>query len=500
MGVAGNQPGPRSIGRREEDWYVRDRNSKQDKLIKVGRIIVSEMNMNALFSVIIDQTNQIVDSERSTAFLHDSAKGELWSLVGTGIIDREIRLPASQGVAGWVFRHQEPLIINDCYNDPRFYRQVDKETGFNSRNILCVPLINRTRECIGVLQALNKKSGDFTQDDLELLASVSHYIAIALENSKLYEDLKLLDKAKERIINHLSHELRTPLAVLSGVLDLIAKKTSRANVAGLDDTIGVGLRNVARLQELYAKIDDILHEKPVDVKEKIINIIQDALFFVEQLKAEEKAVGAEILNLISDRIDSLCRIEEGKAEQIIISSFLHGICDEAIAAMKGRDLEIVEDFEKNISIDFDPTALRKVCGGLLKNAIENTPDGGKIDVTSVTRGRGVEIGFHDTGVGISQENQKMIFGGFFHTQDTEGYSSKEPYLFNAGGAGSDLLRMKVFSERYKFRLDFQSTRCRFIPGDGDNCPGRVSECRAISSKTDCYSSGGSTFTVFFPAA
>jgi signal transduction histidine kinase len=403
-------------------------------------------------------------------------------------------------VAGWVFQHREPLVINDCYNDPRFYRAVDKETGFRSRNILCVPLINRAKECIGALQALNKKSGDFSKDDLELLTPVSHYIAIALENSKLYEDLKLLDKAKERVINHLSHELRTPLAVLSGVLDLIARRMKKVNVAGLEDTIAVGLRNVTRLQELYSKIDDILHERPAEVKEKTINIIQDALFFVEQIKGEENVASAEILNLISERIDSLCRVEEGKVEHIMLYSFLHELCNEAVGSMKGRDLEIVRDFEKDAAVDVDPSILKKICGGLLKNAIENTPDEGRIDITSRTQGNGVEIGFHDHGVGISQENQKMIFGGFFHTQETGAYSSKEPYMFNAGGAGSDLLRMKVFSERYRFRLDFYSSRCRFIPDDGDACPGRISLCRAIKSKEDCFSSGGSTFSVLFPKA
>ena len=88
--------------------------------------------------------------------------------------------------------------------------------------------------------------------------------------------------------------------------------------------------------------------------------------------------------------------------------------------------------------------------------------------------------------------------GFFHTQDTMDYSTKKPYQFNAGGTGSDLLRTKVFSERHGFSVGFESTRCQFIPDDTDECPGKISECPFIKTKSDYFSSGGSTFSVRFP--
>ena len=100
-------------------------------------------------------------------------------------------------------------------------------------------------------------------------------------------------------------------------------------------------------------------------------------------------------------------------------------------------------------------------------------------------------------MGITPENQKMIFGGFFHTQDTMLYSSKRPYDFNAGGTGSDLLRTQVFSERYGFSVDFNSIRCGYIPTDKDLCPGRISACRFISNADGCFASGGSVFSIRF---
>ena len=159
----------------------------------------------------------------------------------------------------------------------------------------------------------------------------------------------------------------------------------------------------------------------------------------------------------------------------------------------------MRNFENNAVVDMDREILKKVCGGLLKNAIENMPDEGRIDVNSRKGNDGVWVEFTDYGVGITPQNQKMIFGGFFHTQDTGFYTSKTPYEFNAGGSGSDLLRTKVFSERYGFHVDFDSTRCKFLPGDTDMCPGRISACEFISDKSECFESGGSTFSVRFPA-
>lgn len=180
----------RGIGRRKEDFIMRDQVHRYKQIYHVGQIITSEMNMDALFELIIDQTNQIMGTERGSVFLYDEKSAELWSLVATGMKKNEIRIPSDHGVAGSVFQSKTPLIINDAYNDPRFYAEVDKLSGFQTKNILCIPLINRKGHCIGSLQALNKNSGDFTDKDIELLESISYYVAIALENSKLYEEVK----------------------------------------------------------------------------------------------------------------------------------------------------------------------------------------------------------------------------------------------------------------------------------------------------------------------
>jgi hypothetical protein len=92
----------------------------------------------------------------------------------------------------------------------------------------------------------------------------------------------------------------------------------------------------------------------------------------------------------------------------------------------------------------------------------------------------------------------MIFGGFFHTQDTMAYSSKRPYEFNAGGTGSDLLRIRALSERFNFNINFSSQRCHNIPHENTPCPGIISRCSHITDPADCRDADGSTFTLIFP--
>jgi len=193
----------KGIGRRNEDFIMRDQVHQYKQIYHVGQIITSEINMDVLFELIIDQTNQIMGTERSSVFLYNEKTTELWSLVATGMEKNKIRIPSDYGIAGSVFQSKTPLIINDAYNDPRFYAEIDKLSGFRTKNILCIPLINRKGHCIGSLQALNKNSGDFTDKDIELLESISYYVAIALENSKLYEEVKNYTEELKKTLIHI---------------------------------------------------------------------------------------------------------------------------------------------------------------------------------------------------------------------------------------------------------------------------------------------------------
>ncbi len=428
----------------------------------------------------------------------DRVNKQLWARISTYLKKNEIRFPADQGIAGWVAQHQEPLLINDAYADPRFYREVDRTTGFKTRNILCLPLINRRQECIGTLQVFNKRFGDFTPDDERRHGYVSHDLTIDLENATLYEELKALNKARERVINHLSHELKTPLAVMRGVLGQIAKELGADQVLRFERTLKRGNRQIERLLDLQSKLDDILNQRPEMEQERILNIIESAAELVDDFRDLGRADQREILGLIAERLRTLFQVEEVQSEQMALAPFLRNAIQDARSAMGRRILTIEEDLDEALSIQMDRRILHLLVSGLLKNAIENTPDEGRIEIHAEDREDRVRIGVTDSGVGITEMNRDLIFGGFFHTVDTELYSSKRPYAFNAGGAGADLLRMKVLSERLGFSIGFETRRCPHIPTDGDLCPGQISQCPAVEHPNECLTTGGSSFYVDFP--
>lgn len=210
IGLKANQKGSRTIGRRMEDIRIRRHIQRFKSLFVLGQSITSEIRLNILFLLINEKTNQILKAKRSTVFLYDNKTDELWSFVATGMGKGEIRISADTGIAGWVFRNRQSALINDVYEDPRFFKAIDDQSGFKTENIVCIPLFNRDNKCIGVLQALNSKAGQFTREDERFLEAISGYVAIALENAKLYHDVKVYaeDLKKALILNESLEKLK----------------------------------------------------------------------------------------------------------------------------------------------------------------------------------------------------------------------------------------------------------------------------------------------------
>jgi signal transduction histidine kinase len=470
------------------------------QIFKLGQIITSEINLDKLFNVIMEQINQIMQTEKCSIFLHDSGSDELYCQVSTDLKKNEIRISTKHGVAGWVFQNQKAQIINDPYNDPRFIKQADKAAGVKTRNLMCIPLINRSNICIGTLQTLNRKQSQFSDNDKDLLTAASHYVVIALENAKLYKELKLLDKARGRVVDHISHELRTPVSIIMAVLNLLNKKLAGTeHIKTLDKAIQRGLRNIKRLIELQKKIDDILtKDAEVVVREQqyLTHFIESTVCLLNDVQDKEEEI-AKLVHLLLERIESVIPQDEIIKEEIPVKSFIETICNNAREAMGNRKVSIICELDSDLCLFMDKSVLTKTCRGLLKNAIENTPDQGTITIEAESLDDKIEIKIKDSGVGITRENQGLIFGGFFHTQETSFYASKSPYEFNAGGSGADLLRIKTLAERHGFNIDFESIRCKYLPRDMDVCPGSIEECNNITSSMECQSAGGSLFTLQF---
>jgi K+-sensing histidine kinase KdpD len=482
-----------SIGRFSKKLF-----NQYNKLFKVGQIITSEIDYDILFDVIIKQTNKIMAVERCSIFLLDEKAEMLNAFASAGIGGLAIQVPKNQGIVGWVFNNREPAIVNNVYEDTRFYSEIDKKSELRTNNILCVPLINRKKECIGALEIVNKKDGNFTNDDQEVLVHLSNYVAIALENARLYRELKMMDRAKERVINHLSHELKTPITVLEGVINNFSKKLEKYDSAKSDKFKERGRRNIQRLMDIQEKVSDIVEYRPIEEKEVMLNIVKQAAGVIYDLLEEEKENKNLVLKKICDRIESIYQVGEPKFEKIYLKDFIEDVFTDTLSQSHRKTFDIQRDFDETLTLYMDSNVLKKVLFGLIKNAIENTPDEGKIQMRAYKTDNNIVIDCIDYGVGITRENQEQIFGGFFHTQETEMYSTKRPFDFNAGGTGIDLLRAKILSEQFGYVIDFSSKRCDFIILDSDQCPGKISLCKHIKAKEECNKSGGSTFSIRFP--
>ena len=494
----GESPERGKSKRRSEDRFSSKMFHQYNELFQVGQIITSEIDYDILFDVIIKQTNKIMAVERCSIFLIDEKGEMLNAFASAGIGGLAIQVPKSAGIVGWVFNNREPAIVNNVYKDTRFYSEIDKKSELQTKNILCVPLINRKKECIGALEIVNKKDGDFTNDDQEVLTHLSNYVAIALENARLYRELKMMDRAKERVINHLAHELKTPISVLSGVIGHLSKKLKKYDSAKTEKLKKMGLRNVQRLMDIQEKVMDIVEYRPVEEKEVMINLIKQAAGVINDLMEEEAENKNLILKKIYDRIESIYKVGETRLETIALKDFIENVFTDAFAQSHRNAFDIQKDLDGTLNLYMDSNVLKKILFGLIKNTIENTPDEGKIQIRTYKTDNNIVIDCIDHGIGITRENQEQIFGGFFHTLETKMYSTKKPFDFNAGGAGIDLLRTKILSEQFGYTLDFVSKRCDFIILDSDQCPGDISMCKHIKSKEECYKSGGSTFSIKFP--
>jgi signal transduction histidine kinase len=167
---------------------------------------------------------------------------------------------------------------------------------------------------------------------------------------------------------------------------------------------------------------------------------------------------------------------------------------------KFRNIQIDINIEPNLpDLVLPEEILNKMISGLIKNAVENTPDGGRIDIAVLKKNQGILVKVHDFGVGIEDNAKKRIFEGFFTTQKTLLYSTKTPFTFNAGGKGADLLRMKIFSRCHGFIMAMESERCSFLLKNQQAiCPGDIEKCTFCQSQKDCLNSGHSVFSIFFP--
>lgn len=202
-------------------------------LLKIGMRLTAERDLDRLLRMIIEETTTVMNAERSSLFLINRDKDEMWAKIAEGVEVIEIRFPVGVGIAGTVGKTGEIINIPDAYQDARFNPDFDKKTGFQTRSILCVPMMNMNGGIIGAIQVLNKRTGPFDRDDEALLMALASPAAIAVENADLYKKLNELNSSLEKKVEERTAALvqaNADLASLNRELELMSVTDSLTQV------------------------------------------------------------------------------------------------------------------------------------------------------------------------------------------------------------------------------------------------------------------------------
>jgi PAS domain S-box-containing protein len=502
-----NQPAGQVITLRDITREKRE-TSINRALFRIAGALHRYRGLDARLGFITKEVQNLMEVEGASVILLDEEKKEFFFREAkyddgeTGKKMKEIRFPADKGVAGQVYRTGKPLVVPDTSKDPHFFGQVDEKTHYQTRSMLDVPIQIQDR-LIGVLCAVNKKEGAFEQSDVDLLAAIANYVALPIENAGIneelkrsYQEVKSLNRAKDRVIHHLSHELKTPLSILSASMSILKKRLAGLEDLNWDTVLNRAQRNLDRLLEMQYQIEDILREKDYKIYYMLSSLL-DACSDELQVLVSESLEEKDIIIRLRQHIEKLFGPHDARSEEVRLDQFV----EKRIQALRPRFahrkccVNVLTSIVPAVWIPRE--VLAKIVDGLVRNAVENTPDSGTITVSVRSGEIGPELEIKDSGIGISEENQRLLFDNYFTAYDTMQYSSRNPYDFGAGGKGFDLLRMRIFSERYHFELKMNSRRCDVIPADADACPGNLAECVQAEG---CLESGGTTVTVqFYPA-
>jgi len=256
----------------------------------IARTITSTLEESEVFRRVMTNVNRILQVEAGSLLLLDQETGELAfavTLQGEAARFSPFRLKPGQGVAGWVAQHGKPLLVPDVRQDPRFYAQVDQATGFQCRSILCVPL-KAKEQVIGVLEVINKRSGpespSFTQGDLELLMTLTSWVAVAVENARLNRTMREMAATTtlRQTVTTLAHHINNLLMSFSLELDKLEREApvDQGAVSGMITSARRYIQQVSAVVKALDRLEEI-HTVPYVGTAEMIDI-EEAL--EEQLR------------------------------------------------------------------------------------------------------------------------------------------------------------------------------------------------------------------------
>ncbi|MBE0497043.1 MAG: HD domain-containing protein [Campylobacterales bacterium] len=340
-------------------------------LLKLGSLISTKTNLMEILTILRDTGRDIVGADRCSIFVYDKETHTLWTKVAHGV--EKITVDADFGVIGKAILSKEVQIVVDAYQDFRFNPSIDQQTGYVTRNIVAVPLLNYHGEPIGVFQALNKRDGVFTNIDAELLILIGNYASASLENAILYQKLQT---SQIKIINKLTEAAEFKDNETSAHTKRVGLYSELvAHTLGRDEAFCQLLRITAPMHDI-GKIgipDSIIKKPGLLTNEELVVVKTHAMIGYNLLKDPEDEVLTMAANIARDHHEKVAGggyPADKKGEEISLEGRIVAVTDvfDALTSRRPykepwsteRSLEYIEHLR---GVQFDPD----VVDAFLKN-------------------------------------------------------------------------------------------------------------------------------------